>query len=174
MHKALLCGLLLSTFAYYGGAVVAAPPRDGELQLPAGYKAWPLTLSVQRPDLKQVRDIYVNAQASRPTQPFPYGTVLVMEIYSAKVTRDGRPALDAAGELQKGALTRIFVMGKGSGWGQDVAPELRTGEWVYASYESDGRSAAGDLNACRGCHALFKDWDFVALAAKYEAMRNTR
>jgi len=59
VHKALLCGLLLSTFASYGGAVVAAPPRDGELQLPASYKAWPLTSVVERPDLKQVRNIYV-------------------------------------------------------------------------------------------------------------------
>lgn len=173
MRKALFRGLLVSTLA--GSALANAAQQDGALGLPVGYKAWPVALlGVERADLKQVRDIYVNAQGSRSTQPFPYGTVLVMELYSAQLGPDGNPVRDGAGRLQKGALTKIFVMGKGAGWGQAVPPELRTGEWVYASYEPDGRPAAGDLNGCRSCHVRFKDRDFVAHAAEYEGRRNAR
>lgn len=35
--------------------------RDGDLKLPADYKSWPVyLLDVQRPELKQIRDIYIN------------------------------------------------------------------------------------------------------------------
>jgi hemoglobin len=149
--------------------------RDGELGLPADYRSWPVKLlGVERPDLKQVRDIYVNSQGSLSSQPFPYGTVLVMELYSARGGSDGQLVRDAAGSLEKGALTRIFVMGKGFGWGEQVPSELRTGEWVFASYGPDGRPAAGDLNACRSCHVPFKDRDFVARANEYEARSKAR
>ena len=36
-------------------------PKDGDLVLPSDYRSWPIFLSnVQRPDLKQIRDIYIN------------------------------------------------------------------------------------------------------------------
>lgn len=177
MRKALFlfCGWLSSSLFFADVAFPNESRRDGELELPVGYRAWPVKLlAVERPDLKQVRDIYINSQGSRSTRPFPYGTVLVMELYSVRVGSDGKPVRDAAGKLEKGALTKIFVMGKGFGWGEQVPPELRTGEWVYANYEPEGRPAAGDLSACRSCHARFKDRDFVARADEYEARRNAR
>ncbi len=73
----------------------APPPKmtkDGELALPADYKSWPKFLSdVQRPDAKQVREIYVNPVGAKatPGKPFPEGTIFVMENFAVKQGPDG-------------------------------------------------------------------------------------
>ncbi len=68
--------------------------KDGELSVPADYKSWPRFLSdIQRPDTKQVRDIYINpiGNKTRMGDPFPDGTISVMEIYKAREAADGTP-----------------------------------------------------------------------------------
>ena len=72
------------------GATPTAPakPKDGELAYPADYKTWPKFLSeVQRPDAKQIRELYLNTAGARtnPGQLFPNGTVMVMELHKAKM-----------------------------------------------------------------------------------------
>lgn len=52
--------------------------KEGELPLTADYKFWPVYLhNVQRPDVKQVRDIYINATGAKNTAAklFTIGTV---------------------------------------------------------------------------------------------------
>lgn len=166
-----VCG---TGFANMYGLPESAPPavNDGEIALPAGYREWPVFLkNVQRPDLKQVRDIYINAQGLKSSRPFPYGTVLVMELHSVKLGANGEPLLDADGKLQKQELSKVFVMGKGPGWGQAVAPEKRTGEWAFAAYEPGGKSLGRDASGCRGCHVPLKATDFVARVSEHEAAR---
>lgn len=151
----------------------AAPAmRDGDLKLPADYKSWPVyLLDVQRPELKQIRDIYINTQGLKSSRPFAYGTTMVMELHSVKTGADGKPEPDAYGKLQKQGLSKVFVMGKGAGWGQEVPPEQRTGEWVFAAYDASGNSLGKDMSACRGCHVPLKDMDFVAKVPEFEAAR---
>lgn len=152
----------------------AAPAalNDGELALPGDYAAWPVYLrNVQRPDLKQIRDIYINPQGLKSSRPFAYGTTFVMELHAVKTGADGKPELDAQGNLQRQGLSKVFVMGKGPGWGQAVPPERRTGEWVYAAYDAGGKSLGKDMTACRGCHVPLKDTDFVARVADFEKAR---
>lgn len=147
--------------------------RDGELKLPVDYKNWPVYLrDVQRPELKQIRDIYINPQGLKSSRPFAYGTMMVMELHSVKTGADGQPVLDANGKLQKQGLSKTFVMGKGPGWGQDVPTEQRTGEWVFAAYDASGNSLGKDMSACRGCHVPLKDTDFVARVPEFEAARS--
>lgn len=138
--------------------------KDGELAVPADYKSWPKFLSaVQRPDAKQVREIYMNpvaAQASA-SSGFGHGSVFVMENYAAKAKADGTLETGPDGKLVKGELLRVFVMGKNKGWGEDVPEAQRTGNWVYASYLGDGKKGPEPGAACRGCHAPLKDKDFV-------------
>ena len=78
---------------------------DGELPLPADYKSWPKFLSdVQRPDSKQVRDLYINpiGNSAKMGEEFPYGTITVMEIYKAQEAADGTPLKGPDGKLVKG------------------------------------------------------------------------
>lgn len=155
-----------------GGVCAKAPEqakpvvlKDGELPLPADYKSWPKFLSeVQRPDAKQVREIYVNAAGKTATadKGFPNGTVFVMENYAAQANPDGSLKTDAQGKLQKGDLARVFVMGKEAGWGEDLPAGQRTGNWLFAAYLPDGqKAAADDLGKCRACHVPLASKDFV-------------
>lgn len=138
--------------------------KDGELPLPANYKSWPKFLSaVQRPDAKQVREIYMNATAKEgtPAGGFPNGTVFVMENYAAQANPDGSLKIGPDGKLVKGELLRVFVMGKNAGWGQDVVEPLRNGNWIYAGYLPNGTRSPEDTNTCRACHVPLSAKDFV-------------
>jgi hypothetical protein len=150
-----------------------AGPKDGELALPAGYKEWPVFLQgVQRTDVKQIRDIYINgaAQAVAAGEPLPPGSVLVMEIYGAKVDDAGEAVLGESGEMERAGLSKVFVMGKGPGW-QGGAPE--NGEWVYAAYNADGLPDDTAVYAtCRSCHVPQQGDDFVFRLGEYIAARD--
>jgi Cytochrome P460 len=143
------------------GAAPGAQLKDGELAIPAGYKTWPKFLSaVQRPDAKQVREIYMNPAATAGTaaKGFPNGSVLVMENYAA----GGALLQGADGKLVKGDLLRVFVMGKNEGWGQSAPEGLKNGDWIYAAYMGNGDKSADSTLTCRGCHLpLGASKDFV-------------
>jgi len=175
--------MLRTTIALIIAVIVAAactttpPPKpinDGELALPGNYSSWPKFLSaVQRPDSKQVREIYMNevGAAATASSGFADGTVFVMENYAAKANTDGSLATGPDGKLVKGNLLRVFVMGKGAGWGEAVPPPLRNGNWVYASYLPGGEKATDDLNACRGCHLPAASKDYVQRYDEHFAQR---
>lgn len=142
---------------------VAGGPKDGELALPGNYVVWPKFLSeVQRPDAKQVREIFINLTGVKAAhgQPFPDGTQFVMELYKAKADGD-KLVTGADGKLVKGDLAKVFVMGKDRGWGGDVPDNLKNGSWVFAAYGPDGKALAEDFTKCRACHAPLAQKDFV-------------
>ncbi len=148
--------------------------EDGEVPLPKDYKEWPKFLSaVQRPDAKQVREIYVNPTGSKTQagKPFGDGTQFVMENYAAVLGADGNPAIGADGKLQKGNLARVFVMSKNEGNGSKVPPELKEGDWVFTSYDASGAKTADPLNTCRACHLPLVSKDYVHRYDEYFAMR---
>lgn len=155
---AVVTGLLL----YAGEAKEGPMLKDGELPLPADYKTWPRFLvGVPRPDTNQIRDIFINPVGAKVHhgEPFPYGTVMVMEIYRAHA--------GANGKLEKDELAKVFVMGKGLGWGQNVPDQFKTGEWVYAAYDPSGKPLAEDFTKCRACHAPLAQQDFVHRYEEY-------
>lgn len=179
----LLCRTLGLALGLMAGAVVltgcatptpaAAPLKDGELALPAGYKTWPRFLStIDRPDVKQVREIFLNPTAARirPGEAFAQGSRFVMEIYAAATQPDGTPRMEA-GRLVKGNLLHVYVMGKEEGWGGDVVEALRTGNWIYAAYKPDGTANTPLVTTCRGCHVPYRKDDFVIHLDRYFAER---
>jgi hypothetical protein len=156
-HGLMLCALtiLLAACAPMRSAEPLPPLKDGELRIPADYKTWPKFLSaVQRPDSKQVREIYMNPAATAGTaaQGFPNGSVFVMENYAAKVDVSGALVTGTDGKLVKGDLLRVFVMGKNQDWGQSAPVALRNGDWVYSAYLANGDKSADPIAACRACH----------------------
>lgn len=159
-----LLAIPLAAVLMAGCATAPKPLNDGELAVPADYKSWPKFLSaVQRPDAKQVREIYMNPTGASATAAggFANGTVFVMENYAAKANPDGTLVTGADGKLVKGELLRVFVMGKNAGWGQGAAEPLRNGNWVYASYLASGQKGPEDLATCRTCHLPLANKDFV-------------
>jgi hemoglobin len=165
-----------SELALSMGSSTSLKPKDGELALPADYKGWPKFLSeVQRPDLKQVRELFINPTGAKTSQgqPFPNGTLMVMELYKAKMAGE-TPEIGSDGKLVKGDLAKVFVMGKGDGWGQDVPDNLKTGNWVFAAYGPDGKALAEDFTKCRACHAPLAQKDFVHRYDEYFEKRAMR
>lgn len=141
-----------------------APLKDGELAVPANYRGWAKYLSaVQRPDAKQVREIYMNPTGASGTAAagFPNGTLFVMENYAAAANADGTLQQGADGKLVKGALLRVFVMGKNAGWGASAPESLKNGDWIYAAYLADGAKAPESTATCRACHLPLANKDFV-------------
>ena len=151
------------------------PMKDGEAVIPADYKTWPKMLSaVQRPDAKQVREMYIDPKGNQTKagDAFPYGTVMVMENYAAIVKPDGSLETGSDGKLVKGNMVRIFVMEKARGAGQDVPEALRNGEWVYAAYTPDGKKTDDNYAPCRACHLpLGENKDYVQRYDEYFAKR---
>ena len=155
---------VLVACAPIGPPAPVAPLKDGEIAVPAGYKAWPKFLSeVQRPDAKQVREIYMNplSKAGSAAKGFPNGTVFVMENYAAAANADGSLQRGGDGKLVKGALLRVFVMGKNAGWGQSAPEGLKNGDWIYAGYLPSGEKGPEPTVTCRACHLPLVEKDFV-------------
>jgi hypothetical protein len=152
-----------------------APMKDGEAVIPVDYKSWPKMLSaVQRPDAKQVREMFIDPKGNRTRagDAFPYGTVMVMENYTAVVRPDGSLETGPDGKLVKGGLVRVFVMEKAKGAGQDVPEALRNGEWVYAAYTADAKKVDDSYAPCRACHLpLGQAKDYVQRYDEYFAKR---
>ena len=174
---------MLSAAAVAAAAVLAgcaskpapvAVKKDGELEIPVGYKTWPRFLpTIDRADVKQVRDIYMNPVATKAVkgEAFPQGSRFVMEIYAAAAEADGSLKKDAAGRLIKGNLMHVYVMGKEATWGGDVPEAVRNGNWIYAAYKPDGSANPGIVGSCRGCHTPLKNDDYVFHYDRYFAER---
>jgi Cytochrome P460 len=158
--------LVLASCAQTATVAPTAKLKDGDLTVPGDYKNWPRFLStIDRPDNKQVREMYINSIGAKTTKggKFPNGTVSVMEIYKAQENPDGTVAKSAEGKMVKGPLLKVFVMGKGEGAGDNAPTGLKNGDWVYSAYLADGKTVAPDpIASCRGCHLpLGESKDFV-------------
>lgn len=91
----------------------------------------------------------------------PYGSVLVAEIYKAKLDAEGNVIVSSLGRRIRDKLALIAVMQREEGWGGQHAPEIRNGNWEMAAFKPDGSVADKDLNACLACHAPFKATNFL-------------
>lgn len=143
------------------GSMMGPAPKDGELAMPSDYKTWPTFLLGTEKSTGHVRDIYINKTGATATkgQPFPNGTVSVMEIYKASKNESGK--------MVKGELEKVFVMYKGKNWGSTAPEGLKNGDWVYGSFDANGQPAKADYNSCRGCHLPLADKDFIFHYDKY-------
>jgi hemoglobin len=143
-------------------AVAAEGIKDGSIALPKNYTHWAVFLKdVQRPDAKQVRELYVNSIGIKAQEgkPFPVGTVFVMENHEATAGTNG--------ELTAGSIARIFVMRKIKGTPVDVPDGFQNGSWVYGSFTADGKPTSDDYQKCRGCHLPLASKDFVQRYDEY-------
>ncbi|MCZ7393473.1 MAG: cytochrome P460 family protein [Candidatus Methanoperedens sp.] len=114
---------------------------------------------------KRVLVVYANDNASsiKLGQPFPYGSILAMETYSARQDAQGNVLTDANGHYLRDQLQGIIVMRKEIGFGVDYQ-NLRNDEWEYVAYRPNKTYLVPPQNtsACAGCHlaAIYKDFVF--------------
>ena len=147
--------------------LVAAPTTAGpeKVKFPSGYKNYVLYTTVDRPDVKQYRELYATPaaiKAAKEGKPLPSGTVLTLVQYKAKLDEKGEPMKDVSGRFIKGDMIAIVVMEKRTGWGVEYPEGIRNGEWEYAQFKSDGTlNTAVDVKKCFECHKPLDKQDYV-------------
>lgn len=142
-------------------------PTVDRVGFPEGYQEkFSVFYEFDRTQNGTARVIYANeaAAAVQPGQPFPYGSVLVMEVYRTQKDDAGNVLLDENGNFVKDELFGLFVMRKERGFGAKYG-EQRNGEWEYVAYRPDGSTLTAPENtlACAACHVEAsegKDWVF--------------
>ncbi|MCB1527129.1 MAG: cytochrome P460 family protein [Hyphomicrobiaceae bacterium] len=95
--------------------------------------------------------------AAKAGEKLPDGSVIVGEIYKARLDKDGKPVVSTLGRKIRDKLAVIAVMERRDGFGKDLPQELQNDGWDFAAFKPDGSSAGKDLNQCRACHAPLTD-----------------
>lgn len=151
---ALLLPALLIVSAQQGQPAPA--PTEDRVGYPAGYQDdFELLFTFDRPDNGSIRYIYGNDAAASvaPGEPYPYGSILVMDVYRSVRDESGRVMLDDRGRYLRGDLFGSFVQRKEPGFGEAYA-DNRSGEWEYVAYRPDGSVLIPPENTanCAQCH----------------------
>jgi hypothetical protein len=143
-------------------------PAEDRVGFPDGYEQeYKLLFIVDRRDNRSVRVVCGNAVAAtaQEGEPFPYGSILVMEVWRARLDADGKVVTDGNGRLIRSTLSTVFVMRKEEGFGEAYQRQ-RTGEWEYVAYQPDGsyQTSPEESNDCAACHleqsSAETDWIF--------------
>lgn len=160
-------------------AIETVGPEFDLVGFPEGYQEeFELFYEFDRPDNKTARVIYANEAAAsitqeafeaapvEPGEPFPYGSILVMDVYRTQQDDEGNVLLDENGRYLRGELFGLFVMRKEPGFGVKYGQQ-RNGEWEYAAYRPDGTFLVPPQNTtgCAACHVEAgqgRDWVFGA------------
>ena len=156
------------------GIVLAGPEK---VKYPEGYRGnFVLYNTVDRPDRKAIRFLYINKDAdtkAKPGQQLPDGAVLILEERKAKLDEKGQPVLDADGRMQAtDEITGILAMERQKGWGAEYPSGKRNGEWEYQAFKADGTPiTAMTMDACFACHLNRADRDYTFTYWKNRADR---
>lgn len=146
-----------------------------KIAFPADYEKGVLYTTIDRPDIKQYRELFTTPEAVDALQagkPIPSGTVLTLVQYKAKLDAAGNPEKDQNGRFIKGELAGYAVMEKRSGWGTEYPDDIRNGEWEYQSFTAvKAVNEKANLKNCFVCHKPLDKQDFVF---SFEAIKTAK
>jgi hypothetical protein len=100
-------------------------------------------------------------ESAKPGEPLAHGSVIVFEVWKAKLDAEGKPVLDAEGRRIPDSLALLAVMEKQPGFGAGWPEDIRNGEWEYAAYKPDGSFVERDYAPCLQCHKPIETQDYV-------------
>ncbi|OED36423.1 hypothetical protein AB833_27825 [Chromatiales bacterium (ex Bugula neritina AB1)] len=139
---------------------------EDKISFPENYRAtYTNYLSLDRtqnPD--QVIRLFANdiaMQGPGEDGKLPYGSILVAEVYKARLDSEGAVVTSSLGRRIKDKFALVAVMQRGEGWGEQYAEGIRNGNWEMAAFKPDGSKANKDINACLACHAPLTESNFV-------------
>jgi hypothetical protein len=153
--------------AAFCGICSAAIAGPDSVHFPEGYQySFEPYATVNRADeRKQVVKIFANDVAiasAKDGAPLDPGSVLVMEIYKAKLDADENPVVGSDGFFEQGDLAGIAVMESRAGWGEEYPEQIRNGTWEYALFDAKTHTLVErDYQPCFECHKPLQDSDFV-------------
>jgi hypothetical protein len=152
--------------AYFASLPGAAPGAKSELlpnvaktnvTFPEGYKdSFTKYHTMNFPTTKQVRYFYANpaaVAAAKAGTPLPFGSVLFVEVYAAKLDVGNQSVMGTDGFYVADRLLQYTAMATGEGWGKDFPDMLSNGDWNYAIFTTEKRHQPGVNQAvCLACH----------------------
>jgi cytochrome c553 len=151
-------------FASLQGAPSGAARSDllpsvarSRVSIPADYRAtFTKYLTMDFPDDKLVRHLYASpaaVEAARAGAPLPDGSMILMEVYRAKLDAQEIPVKGGDGFFVPDELVGYGAMEKQAGWGAEFPDILRNGDWNYAPFTPDKTQREGFNQAvCLACH----------------------
>jgi hypothetical protein len=135
------------------------------VQLPEGYQdGFTHYTTNNRDEPKQVVRIFANDVAvasAKGGAPLDSGSVIVMEVYKAKLDAAENPVVGADGKFEAGELALVTVMETREGWGEDYPDEWQNGSWEYAAFKPDGSFVERDYQPCFECHKPLHEADYM-------------
>jgi cytochrome c553 len=141
------------------GAKSALLPHVSRTQVafPEGYQqSFVHYHTINFPATRQVRYYYANPAAiaaAKAGKSLPDGSVLLAEVYSAKLDADKNPVKGSDGFYERDQLLLYTAMARDAGWGNDIPDMLRNENWNYAIFTKEKQHRAGVNQAeCLGCH----------------------
>ena len=104
----------------------------------------------------QVRKSYANAialKAAKEGKPLPNGSMVVIEVYKAKLDANKKPVKGDDGFYVPDTLAFYTAMRTAAGWGDHIPDLYRNGDWNYAIFSADKKLKSGTNQAkCLACH----------------------
>lgn len=157
---------MVNVAAYYESQPGAAPGAKSaflpnvagtKVVFPEGYKeTFTKYHTINFPAAKEVRYYYANpaaVAAAKAGKSLPDGSVLFVEVYSAKLDADNKPVTGADGFFVADKLVRYTAMEREAGWGDAIPDMLRNENWHYAVFTTAKQQPAGVNQAeCLACH----------------------
>jgi cytochrome c553 len=151
--------------AYFESQPGAAPGTKSALlsslttkvAFPENYKhTFTKYYTIDFPSAKEVRYFYANTAAvaaAKAREPLPDGSVLLAEVYSAKLDANNNPITGADGFYVPDRLLLYTAMEREAGWGDDIPELLRNENWNYAIFTTAKQYQQGVNQAeCLACH----------------------
>jgi len=111
--------------------------------------------TINFPATRQVRYYYANnaaLQAAKGDKPLPNGSVLFVEVYSAKLDADKKPVMGSDGFYAPDQLLLFTAMAREPGWGKDIPEMLRNEDWNYAAFSTAKEQRPVNQAECLACH----------------------
>ena len=133
---------------------------------PENYKdAFTKYYTINFPATRQVRYYFANdvaLQSAKAGKSLPDGSVLLAEVYSAKLDAEKKPILGADGFFVPDQLVAYTAMARDAGWGKDIPEMLRNENWNYAVFTAAKQPRPGINQAeCLACHKPLDKTSFV-------------
>ncbi len=160
-------GTLLEQPGATAALAATVGPDVDRVGFPEGYQEnFRIFYEFDRVQNGSARVIYANEAAASVgrDQVYPYGSVLLMEVYRTKKDEAGNVLLAPNGRFERDELFGLFVMRKEPGFGTKYGDQ-RNGEWEYVAYRPDGSVLVPPERTqnCAACHVeagQAKDWTF--------------
>jgi cytochrome c553 len=161
--------------AYFASLPGATPGAKSELlanvaktsvSFPENYKeTFTKYHTINFPATKQVRYFYANptaVSAAKAGKSLPDGSVLFVEVFSAKLDADKKPVVGTDGFYVADKLLQYTAMASGEGWGKDIPDMLRNADWNYAIFSTEKKHQPGVNQAvCLACHKPLSDVSYT-------------